>query len=169
MPMPPPSGQRSPARSRRSSSAPVTWSRRWRSPSRLPCWSATATTPSPPPSAPLASPATGARHSAPSPPASTTPASSTATARPPEQFPPLRQQPAEPLDHPPWFALEAPPGDAVHHDPSKEEVLLTEPIALEGSVAAVGLVDVEFDREALRLPVGVELQADDVAVHRRQR
>jgi hypothetical protein len=44
---------------------------------------------------------------------------------------------------------------------------LPKPVPLERGVASVGLVDVQFDREALELPIRIELIPLDEGIHRR--
>jgi hypothetical protein len=73
------------------------------------------------------------------------------------------------LDHDLRFALQARAGDPDHLHPDQLQLLLADPVALEGGAGAVGLEEVEFDGEALLRPVGVELVARDDEIHRRPR
>ena len=81
----------------------------------------------------------------------------------------LRKQLLEALDHLLRFGLEAGTGDADHLDVDQLKILLASTIALERSATAMRLIDVEFDGEALWLPIGVELVLAFVEVHRRWR
>jgi hypothetical protein len=56
-------------------------------------------------------------------------------------------------DRPPWFAIEADIVDADQFDAGEQQVVFPFAVGLEGAGRTVGRVDVEFDREALRLPV----------------
>ncbi len=64
------------------------------------------------------------------------------------------------------FLFEAPGSDADRVDPGQLKILNAERIALESSTGAVGLVSVQFDGEALSLPVGVDLVSGDECVDR---
>src|SRR6476659_578947 len=79
---------------------------------------------------------------------------------------PLLEKRRDALDHRLWFAIEAGAGDSDHLYALELQVLLAPAVALEGGAGAVGLVDVEFDREALGLPVGVQLVPGLAEVHR---
>jgi hypothetical protein len=80
---------------------------------------------------------------------------------------PFLQQPPQPRQHRPGFAREAPSGDAGHPDPRQEEVLAADPVLLEGLARAVGLEEIEFDREAVLGPIDVDLDAGEVEVDAR--
>jgi hypothetical protein len=60
------------------------------------------------------------------------------------------------------FAIETTAGDAGRVDAVELEGLVADAVLLEGTAAAVGLVDVEFDGETVGGPVDVELIAGDV-------
>jgi hypothetical protein len=81
----------------------------------------------------------------------------------------LGEEPAHPFDHPPRFVLQPRPGNARHPDPIEQQVLLTEAVPLEGTRAAVRLVDVEFDYEPLPGPVDVKLISELVEARDRFR
>jgi hypothetical protein len=78
----------------------------------------------------------------------------------------LLQERRNALNHVAWFAIEAGPGDPDHLYHPQLQVLLAQAVTLECSATAMGFVDVEFDGEALRLPIGVELILALLEVHR---
>ena len=81
-------------------------------------------------------------------------------------MPPLEER-CDALDRLFRFAVEAVARYADHLDAVQLERLVADAIFLEGEAAAVGLEDVEFDGEALWLPVDVELVAGEVVGGRR--
>src|SRR4029077_14877955 len=78
----------------------------------------------------------------------------------------LRQQSGDSVDDLTRFPFEARAGDPDHLDLGQLQLLLAEPVALEGAPRAVGLEGVQFHREALLGPVDVELEADLVEASR---
>jgi hypothetical protein len=72
----------------------------------------------------------------------------------------------EPIDHLFGIGIEARAGDSDHLNPVQLQLLLPQSVALEGRVTAMGLIDVEFDREAQLRPVHVEHEAVDGGVRR---
>jgi hypothetical protein len=68
----------------------------------------------------------------------------------------------DPREHRARFALEPEVGDAGDLDPDRQQVVGAFAVALEGERRAVGGEDVEFDPEALRRPVAVDLVGADV-------
>jgi hypothetical protein len=64
------------------------------------------------------------------------------------------------------ISIEARAGDSDHLDPTQLQLLLPQSVALEGRMTAMGLVDVEFDREAQLRPIHVEHKAVDGGVRR---
>ncbi|MGB7685050.1 MAG: hypothetical protein WBL45_04630 [Solirubrobacterales bacterium] len=66
------------------------------------------------------------------------------------------------VDHLVRFSFEAGASDSGHLDARELQLLVAETIALEGGAGAMGLIGVEFNREALLGPVDVELKAADV-------
>jgi hypothetical protein len=59
------------------------------------------------------------------------------------------------------FLVEAGAGYANHLDAGKLQLLLAEPVFLEGRLTAVVVVSVEFHRESQGWPVGVQLVSLD--------
>jgi hypothetical protein len=72
----------------------------------------------------------------------------------------------EPADHLVGVGIETRAGDSDHLDSVQLQLLLPQAVALEGRVSAVGLVDVEFDRESQLRPVHIEHEAVDGQVRR---
>ena len=84
-------------------------------------------------------------------------------------MPPLPQQDADSFDHRSRFAVQTRTSNPDHLDPPQLQILLAQPVALESRSASMRLVDIELNREALPLPVGVQLELPLAEVHRRRR
>jgi hypothetical protein len=76
----------------------------------------------------------------------------------------LREQRSHAPDHFVGLAFEAARGDADRVDSGQLQILDADGIALEGSAGSVRRVPVQFDGEALPLPIGVDLMAGDERV-----
>jgi hypothetical protein len=78
----------------------------------------------------------------------------------------LDEMTSESVDHLVGICVEARAGDSDHLDPMQLQLLLPQAIVLERRVSAVGLIDIEFDREAQLRPVRIQHEAVDGDVRR---
>jgi hypothetical protein len=78
----------------------------------------------------------------------------------------LREEGDNTLDNRVGLAIEAATGYADHLNSMQLQLLLAKAIALEGTTAAMGLVDIEFDGKALHLPIKVKLVPSNIAASR---